>query len=1247
MLNLKRFMKKSLPAILSFVLVFTLFAPQVGKAADHSANASLNEMIDKTVEYYKNRNTTLNSWWEIVALWGAGENLQDGSWKLPSWKTVDPGLKPNDSDTTHIRYIYSLLAMGEDPAHAWETDRNLYAELAAQQNMDTGSFAGSTNRHMWAMHALDTGVKLGSDVGSWDAAAKKKAVDYLLSKQLKDGGFTFFGSVSDPDMTGMGLLALGNYQNDSAVQRAIERIKEEYLKVKVLNKETGMLGVNSNNLAAVVSGLSAVGEDVLSNDWAATNGNTVLDSFRLYQLDNGAFQYTLNGSPNSMATEQALIALLDIKYQKTVWYRFEEVKLPSVNVKVKVDGISQSIYEQKNVSLKHNESITALDALKKALTTAVPPISYNIVESSYGPYVKGIAGQEAGSFGGWDGWMFEVNGTASSIGAGAYQLKENDEVRFYYSRYPELSSSTIVKIGTSDPSVDVMLAGDHFSSEAANPSNWSIDTGTSGLTVKSFEKINDQRIKINLSGKALDSTITIKALAAALESNKVSEPITISDTVTVDFQVDGISEPIYTKQSVTLKNTEKPVTVLDLFKSALDQADPKIGYKITESSYGPYVSEINKQAAGSLGGWDGWIYEVNGIAPEVGVGAYELKQKDVVRFYYSRYAALTTQSTIASGAVNPSIDVKLAGDEFTSVAANIDNWTIDTGNTELKVNSLVQDEKNIKISFEGTAKGGTITVKALGAALVGKKESDPISVVVPREVSDTTDQNIAIHENEKVVSLGTASDAPITNSIILTFASAALPKVTAIRGATTLEIPANTTITSTWDKKLQLPKNLSTDDSGLTTKLNSALSADNKKVDAIAIRIQAGGNEKIQFNQHVTLTLKGQGDKEAGFVDQAGAFTAIKKYPDSALRTDEVYAYNDNGNLIIKTKHFTEFLAYKTASLTGGGDVGGGGTDPVAETITLSVEKRSIKAGDIVAPYAVTLKAGDTAFTALKRALDEKGVSIDYSGSESSIYVKAIGGLAERDPNHGDLSGWMYSVNGVFPNYSAGSYVLKKGDVLRWQFTKDLGADIGATVPGDTGGQVPGKDPEVKPDPSAPKYTDAAKISSWAINSVMKATTLGFMQGTSTENPKFEPKRQLTRAEFAALVVKFAGVEPVLTDAGFKDVSKQDWYYGYVAAAKEKGLMSGVTETSFAPNQPITRQEMAAVLVRLKGLTDENAPQAAIMDRDAVAAWAVPYVNVAYQKGLMTGDNGKFNPQALVTREMAAVTIIRLHELKS
>ena len=59
----------------------------------------------------------------------------------------------------------------------------------------------------------------------------------------------------------------------------------------------------------------------------------------------------------------------------------------------------------------------------------------------------------------------------------------------------------------------------------------------------------------------------------------------------------------------------------------------------------------------------------------------------------------------------------------------------------------------------------------------------------------------------------------------------------------------------------------------------------------------------------------------------------------------------------------------------------------------------------------------------------------------NSAYIEGIGNLYERDV--GDLSGWMYSVNGWFPNYGCGRYALKDGDVVEWVYTCDLGADVG------------------------------------------------------------------------------------------------------------------------------------------------------------------------------------------------------------
>lgn len=97
-------------------------------------------------------------------------------------------------------------------------------------------------------------------------------------------------------------------------------------------------------------------------------------------------------------------------------------------------------------------------------------------------------------------------------------------------------------------------------------------------------------------------------------------------------------------------------------------------------------------------------------------------------------------------------------------------------------------------------------------------------------------------------------------------------------------------------------------------------------------------------------------------------------------------------------------------------------------------------------PTATKVFAGETAFDALKRATDDNGIALSYRQTELGVYIDGIAGLYEFD--RGPLSGWMYRVNGVFPSYSAASYVLSPNDVVEWVYTIDLGKDTGGYVDG-------------------------------------------------------------------------------------------------------------------------------------------------------------------------------------------------------
>ena len=105
--------------------------------------------------------------------------------------------------------------------------------------------------------------------------------------------------------------------------------------------------------------------------------------------------------------------------------------------------------------------------------------------------------------------------------------------------------------------------------------------------------------------------------------------------------------------------------------------------------------------------------------------------------------------------------------------------------------------------------------------------------------------------------------------------------------------------------------------------------------------------------------------------------------------------------------------------------------------------------GQILKKTTVSFTTGESVFDILKTICGEKGIQISskYTPLYDSYYVEGINQLYELDC--GKNSGWMYSVNGTFPNYGASAYKPKDGDVILWVYTCDLGNDVGNPYQGD------------------------------------------------------------------------------------------------------------------------------------------------------------------------------------------------------
>lgn len=91
----------------------------------------------------------------------------------------------------------------------------------------------------------------------------------------------------------------------------------------------------------------------------------------------------------------------------------------------------------------------------------------------------------------------------------------------------------------------------------------------------------------------------------------------------------------------------------------------------------------------------------------------------------------------------------------------------------------------------------------------------------------------------------------------------------------------------------------------------------------------------------------------------------------------------------------------------------------------------------------VTFSEGESVFDVLQRICKDNRIHMEASWTPiyNSAYIEGISNLYEFDC--GDLSGWMYSVNGWYPNYGCSRYALSEGDVVEWHYTCDLGNDVG------------------------------------------------------------------------------------------------------------------------------------------------------------------------------------------------------------
>lgn len=186
---------------------------------------------------------------------------------------------------------------------------------------------------------------------------------------------------------------------------------------------------------------------------------------------------------------------------------------------------------------------------------------------------------------------------------------------------------------------------------------------------------------------------------------------------------------------------------------------------------------------------------------------------------------------------------------------------------------------------------------------------------------------------------------------------------------------------------------------------------------------------------------------------------------------------------------------------------------------------------------------------------------------------------------------------------------------------------------------------------SVDQLTDVKKTD-WFYSAVQYVAEKDYMIGVTDD--LFAPSREVSRAMFVVILHRMDGEPSVATSTTFADVPADAWCAKAVSWAVQNGIVYGLNEKEFAPNAPVTRQQMCVMMDRFldyrakkdnKTFKTTNAAKT-FLDADSIGAFAKEAVKQCQMLGLMNGDKeGNFNPKNNATRAEVAVVVQRLDTL--
>ena len=179
-----------------------------------------------------------------------------------------------------------------------------------------------------------------------------------------------------------------------------------------------------------------------------------------------------------------------------------------------------------------------------------------------------------------------------------------------------------------------------------------------------------------------------------------------------------------------------------------------------------------------------------------------------------------------------------------------------------------------------------------------------------------------------------------------------------------------------------------------------------------------------------------------------------------------------------------------------------------------------------------------------------------------------------------------------------------------------------------------------------PLFSDVAE-DDWYYDAVAYVAENGIMSGT--DGSRFSPNGTLTRAMLSQILYAMEDKPAVSGAATFSDVAAGAWYADAVNWTAAQGIVAGMGENSFAPDAPVTREQLSLILygyARYKGYdTSASVSLSGYADRDSVAVWAADSMGWAVSEGLISGRPGGYlDPAGTATRAEVAQILMNFCE---